>query len=206
MRRLLLAAPVWAALVLPASAHARPHLYALTCAFGDGRTHVLPRKLEAGSDDPLVCWADLANVSERLAPRLAGDLRAVAAGRSRSLKLGAFEPRLDRAQRAQSELVVAHDDWFPRVDWRGGGRPRLHLVLQVYDKRGSTRRARWQRVLVATLQVGHRRVRAGTPSFKANYLTWTPDPSRPRIDAPLAPRRPAHAGDYPGTSGRDDNP
>src|SRR4051812_20663361 len=135
MRRLLVAAFLSAAVVLPATAYARPRLYALTCSFGDGRTHVLSRSLEAMSDDPLVCWADLANVSERLAVRLAGDLRAAGGRGARSLTFGVFEPRQDRAQRAQAELIVPHDQWFRRVDWRGA-RPRLHLVLQVYDRRG----------------------------------------------------------------------
>src|SRR4051812_21799854 len=88
MRRFVVAAALSAALVLPSAAQARPHLYALICAFGDGRTHVLPRSLEAMSDDPLVCWADLANVSERLAPRLAGELRASGGRGSRTLTQG----------------------------------------------------------------------------------------------------------------------
>jgi hypothetical protein len=207
MRRLVVAAVLAACFALPAAAHAGPRLYALVCAFGDGRTHVLARRLEAMSDDPLVCWADVADVSERLAPRLAGELRATG-GRARPLTLAAFEARQDRAQRAQAELIVPHDVWFPRVDWRGA-RPRLHLVLQVYDKRGSARRARWRRLLVSTLDVGHRRVYAGTPSFKDAYPTWTHDPTR-QSPVPVWSRVSARSSNYPSTpaasNGRDDYP
>jgi hypothetical protein len=203
MRRLVVAVALTACFAPPAAAHAGPRLYALVCAFGDGRTHVLARRLEAMSDDPLVCWADLANVSERLAPRLAGDLRATGGRAARTLTLGAFEPRLDRAQRAQAELIVPHDLWFRRVDWRGA-RPRLHLVLQVYDRRGAARRARWQRLLVSSLDFGHRRVHAGTPSFKDAYPTWAHDPTRQspvpvwsRVSARATPPAPNGRDDYP---------
>jgi hypothetical protein len=202
------------ALLAPAAAHARPRLYSMTCAFGDGRTHVLPRRVEAGSDDPLYCWVDVANVSGRQAPRLTGELRAQARGRARPLVLGAFDPRDDRAHRAVSELAVPHDEWFSRVDW-SSGRPRLRLVLTVYDSRGSARRERWQRLFVSRLDVGHRRNLVGTPSFKNNYLASFSSPfPRPAAPAPRRSRwaaRPAPVEpqmDYPPPPplGRDDNP
>src|SRR5438552_2666217 len=169
MRAPLLAAIAAATLALPAGARARPRVLKFACSFGDGRTHLLARSLETNSDDALYCSVQLGGVSERRAARLAGELLAVRGGRRRALVLNDFEPRLDRYQQAAVELAVGHDAWFPSVDWRGGGRPRLHLVLRVYDKRDSAQRRRWQPVLATAADVGHHRVHAGTPSFKDNY-------------------------------------
>jgi len=169
VRAPLLAAIAAVTLALPASASAHTRVLKFACSFGDGRTHLLARDLESGSDDALYCWVQLGGVSERRAPRLAGELLAVKGGRRHTLQLADFEPRPDRYQQAALELAVGHDVWFSSVDWKRGARPRLHLLLRVYDRRNSSQRRRWQPVLAAAADVGHHRVHAGTPSFKDNY-------------------------------------
>jgi hypothetical protein len=194
MRGLLLAAVAALAIALPAPAHAAgPRVLKFACSFGDGRTHVLGRSQEAGSDDALYCWVQLGGVSELRAGRLSGELLAVRGGRRRPLVFGDFEPRMDRYHQASVELAVPHEAWFPLVDWGRGRRPRLHLRVRIYDKRSSPERRRWQPVLAASTDVGHHRVHAGTPSFKDAYA---PRSTSPRHWSGFA----AHMSDSPAPS------
>jgi hypothetical protein len=178
MRRLALATPVALALALAgaASAHARPRLSRFACAFGDGRTHVMtPRRVEADSDDELLCRVELTGVTAATVERLAGELRASGpGGRVRRLAVGDFDVREDRYRRAEIDLIAPHEVWFPSVDWRAGRRPRLHLVVTVFDKRGSARPTRWLRLVLSRKDVGHLRVRAGTPSHRPSFPEYAP--------------------------------
>jgi hypothetical protein len=190
MRPLLVAVAV--ALALPAPALARPRVMKFACAFGDGRTHVLtPRRKEAESDDDLYCQVQLTGVTERRTDSLAGELRlARPGGKTRAVAAGTFEARTDRFHRATLDLAVPHDTWLTGVDWTPGRRPRVRLLLSVYDKRGSPRRERWAPVLSTRLQVGQHRVHAGTPTLKASYPPASPQDAFQSYRPPVAYRPP----------------
>jgi hypothetical protein len=197
MRALLLAAT---GLLASAAALARPSVVKLACVLGDGRTHLMvPQASEADSDDALICQLELGKVTEEAAADLVGELRVVRPDRRQQVvAIGDLEPREDRFRRASVELVAPHENWFPSVDWKGKS-PRVHLVVTVRKRDDSLPREQWTQVLTSRLDLGHRRVYAGTPSLKSSQ------PPRPDglLRAPVALSRsarrapPARAGATP---------
>jgi hypothetical protein len=174
-----------------ARAKARPRVVKLACVFGDGRTHLLaPRDTEADSDDPLICQLELAGVSEADAAGLVGELRVVQGKQERLLATVDLEPREDRYRRAVVELVAAHDSWFESIEWAPGRAPKVHLVVAVVQRSETLPRESWKPVLSSRLAMGHRRVHAGTPSFKSSVPVRPPSQVlRPPVALSRAARR-----------------
>jgi hypothetical protein len=205
MRRLLLVALVLLAGVAraQAGAKAKPRVVKLACVFGDGRTHLLiPRDTEADSDDPLICQVELAGVSEAAAAELVGELRVVQGKQEQVVVSGDLEAREDRYRRAVVELVAPHDSWFASVDWSTRGAPKVHLVVAVLQRSATLPRDSWKPVLTARMDVGHRRVHAGTPSFKSSVPVRPGNQVlRPPVALSRATRRqpPARPGPTPAT-------
>jgi hypothetical protein len=140
-------------------AAAAPRLASFTCAIGDGRKRVLPRKEEADrADDELQCRATLAGLRGRSGTELVAELRILTpTGPPRVVATAAFARSQDVPGRAVlDELVVPHATWTAAVDWGASPRPIVRLALNVYAREPATRRPRWRLLLSGTLDLGSR--------------------------------------------------